>query len=190
MISVAPFINHLLAREDWALQQLLPHAGKVACIDTQMLQIRLRIAVDGYLEAVAPDASADVTIRIQASDVPLILQNRERAFSYVKIEGDADLANTISRLSEHLRWDAEADLSRVIGDIPAVHLVAGSKSLIANVQQAHQRLQHNLAEYLTEEKPVLVRPQLTRQLSQQVQQTRDDVERLMKRIERLERLRS
>ena len=71
---------------------------------------------------------ASVTIRIQPSDLALIMQNRERAFSYVKIEGDAEFANAISQLSKSLRWDAEHDLEKVFGPIAAVRLVSGSIS--------------------------------------------------------------
>jgi ubiquinone biosynthesis protein UbiJ len=41
----------------------------------------------------------------------------------VKIEGDVQLAAELGWLAENLRWDAEEDLSRLIGDAPA-HAVA------------------------------------------------------------------
>jgi ubiquinone biosynthesis protein UbiJ len=56
-----------------------------------------------------------VTISLKLADVPLMLQNRERAFSYVQIAGDAEFANAISSLSNSLRWEAEHDLEKVVG---------------------------------------------------------------------------
>jgi len=109
MISIAPFINHLLAQEKWARDKLLPHAGKIACIDVQMWQLRLKVSTDGLLEDIDALATPDVTIRIKPSDLPLMAQHSEKAFSYVKIEGDADFANTMSFLSQNLRWEAESD---------------------------------------------------------------------------------
>ena len=118
-------INHLLAQEAWARDALMRHAGKVAVIDTGHLAVRMRVARDGMLEAAGVDDAASVTIHVKLSDLPLIVQNRDRAFSYVRIEGDAEFANTISQLSKGLRWDAEHDLERVVGPIGAVRLAGG-----------------------------------------------------------------
>ncbi|MFX7996895.1 hypothetical protein ABTK59_20150, partial [Acinetobacter baumannii] len=85
---------------------LMAHAGKVACIDTGVMQLRLEVTGDGYLQEVPAEALANVTIRLKLSDLPLSAANRERAVSYVKLEGDADFANAISQLSQKLRWDA------------------------------------------------------------------------------------
>jgi ubiquinone biosynthesis protein UbiJ len=189
------FVNHLLAQEPWAVQQLQIHAGKVACIDVELYALRVQIASDGMLQMADLNQAhgsqfeqqAQVTIRLKMSDVPLIMQNRERAFSYVKIEGDADFANTISQLSKDLRWEFEEDLSHVVGDVAAVRLVAIGKNLIKVAQSTHQKLQENAAEYFLEENPMLVRPTEVRMFGEQVNKTRDDVERMMKRIEKLEK---
>jgi len=188
MISIAPFINHLLAQESWARDMLSAHAGKIACIDAQAIQLRLRAGADGLLESVAAGLPANVTIRVKLSDLPLIAQNRERAFSYVKIEGDADFANTISHLSQNLRWEAEADLSKLFGDVAAVRLVSGAKAIARTVHESSQKVQENLAEYFLEEQPMLVRPAAVTGFANEVNKMRDDVERLMKRIEKLEKV--
>ncbi|HWJ94079.1 MAG TPA: SCP2 sterol-binding domain-containing protein, partial [Telluria sp.] len=106
-------INHLLAQEAWARESLALHAGKEACIDTGHLQLRVRVARDGMLETSNADEPANVTIHVKLSDLPLIAQNRDRAFSYVRIEGDAEFANTISQLAKGLRWEAAHDLERL-----------------------------------------------------------------------------
>lgn len=187
--TFALFVNHLLAQEDWAKSKLQKHAGKTACIDVQAVVLRLKISADGMLAEADPVAPADVTIRLKVSDLPLIAQNRERAFSYVKVEGDADFANTISHLSQHLRWEAEEDLSKLFGDVAAVRMVSTAKSLIQTVQQTHQKIQENLAEYFLEENPMLVRPVAVQAFGTEVNKCRDDAERLIKRIEKLERSR-
>jgi len=156
MISSTPlvlFVNHLLAQEAWARQKLQAHAGKSACIDLQAMRLQVSVTADGMLENADARTEHQVTIRLQLADLPLIAQNRERAFSYVKIEGDADFANTISYLSQHLRWEVEDDLSKLFGDVAAVRMVAGSKSLFANLQRGHQALQENLAEVFSRREP-------------------------------------
>lgn len=165
------------------------HAGKVACIDAELFTLKLKVSADGMVEAAAADEPTDVRIIVKISDLPLIAQNRERAFSYVRVEGDAEFANTISQLSQTLRWEAEEDLSKLFGDIAAVRMVAAARSVVQTVKETHQKLQENLAEYFLEEKPMLVRPVAVTALGSEVNKIRDDVERLTKRIEKLERLR-
>lgn len=187
--TFALFVNHLLVQEDWAKSKLRQHAGKIACIDLQAFVLRLKISPDGMLEEADAAALASVTIRLKLGDLPLIAQDRERAFSYVKVEGDADFANTISHLSQHLRWEAEEDLSKLFGDVAAVRMVSTAKSLLQSAQQTHQKIQENLAEYFLEENPMLVRPAAVQAFGTEVNKCRDDVERLIKRIEKLERSR-
>lgn len=202
ILPIVLFINHLLAQESWAKHKLIPHAGKIARIDLQAFSIRLKVRPDGLVEeAVTVEPASDdgtspigkdtanVTIRIQLSDLPLIAQNRERAFSYVKIEGDADFANTISHVSQNLRWEAEEDLSKMFGDVAAVRMVAGAHSLVQTVKDTHQKIQENLAEYFLEENPMLVRPAAVSAMGSEINKLRDDAERLIKRLEKLERSR-
>jgi ubiquinone biosynthesis protein UbiJ len=137
------------------------------------------------VEAAAADEPQNVTIRVKLSDLPLILQNREHAFSYVQIEGDADFANTISQLSETLRWEAEEDLAKLVGDTAAVRLVNGARTALEVAKATQQKIVENVAEYFLEENPVLVRPQAVADFSSDVTRLRDDVERLAKRIEKL-----
>lgn len=179
-------INHLLAQEPWARQELQRHAGKIACIDAGSAALRLRVTADGYLEAAPVDEAARVTIRVKLSDLPLIAQNRERAFSYVQIEGDAEFANAISNLSKTLRWEAEHDLEKVIGPVAAVRAVSGAKAAFEAVKTGHQKLAENVAEFLLDEKQMLVRPETVQAYSADVARLRDDVERAAKRLAKLE----
>lgn len=178
-------INHLLAQEAWARAKLMPHAGKVAVLDGGVLAVRLKVSADGMVETAAADDIPTVTIRMQPSDLPLIMQNRERAFSYVKIEGDADFANTISQLSQSLRWEAEDDLSKVVGDIAATRIVSGVHTAVNTAKALHQSVTENIAEYFLEENPLLIRPQAVTGFTAEVTKLRDDVARLAKRIEKL-----
>jgi ubiquinone biosynthesis protein UbiJ len=181
-------LNHLLDQETWARAKLMPHAGKVAQFDVGLLSVRLRVASDGLLAAAPADDPVAVTIRIRAADLPLIAQDRTRAFSFVKIEGDADLANTISQISQSLRWEVADDLSRLVGDIAARRIVDGVGDTVETVRTTHRKFMENVAEYFLEENPMLIRPQAVTEFTADVTRIRDDVERLAKRIERIERL--
>jgi ubiquinone biosynthesis protein UbiJ len=132
------------------------------------------------------DEPPTVTIRLKLTDLPLIAQNRDRAFSYVQIEGDAEFANTISQLAKGLRWDAEHDLERVLGPIGATRLAGGARSAIGSATATGRKLAENLAEYLLEERLVLVKPAMLEEFTAEVTRLRDDAERTAKRIAKLE----
>ena len=185
-LSAVAVINHLLAQEDWARKALARHAGKAVCIDTGPLRLCLNVEPDGMFDAGDNAGSAAVTIRVKLADLPLIAQDRTRALSYVKIDGDAEFANTISQLANGLRWDAEHDLERVIGPIGARRLAAATRGAVLGASGAGRRLAENLAEFLAEERPVLVRPRQRDAFAADVVRLRDDVERSAKRIARLE----
>lgn len=184
-------VNHLLTQEPWAQRKLVAHAGKIAYIDTGAVVLKWQITPDGFLQAPVTETASvpvpNVTIRMKLSDLPLMAQNPERAFSFVNIEGDADFANVISQVGLGLRWDAEQDLSKLVGDIAATRLVSIAKSTLQTVQTTHKKLAENVAEYFLEENPLLVRPHAVSDFTQEVTTLRDDVERLIKRIERFER---
>jgi ubiquinone biosynthesis protein UbiJ len=91
-------------------------------------------------------------------------------------------------LSQELKWEAEADLSKIFGDIAAVRMVGGAKSMFKTAQQTHLKIQENLAEYFRR-KPHVGSSVAVQGFATEVNKTRDDVERLIKRIEKLERTR-
>ncbi|MDB5730006.1 MAG: sterol-binding protein, partial [Noviherbaspirillum sp.] len=182
---ISAAINHLLSHEPWAREKLAAHAGKVAAIDAGIVTVRLKAMHGGTVQVAVQNDIPDVTIRIKLSDLPLIAQNRERAFSYVNVEGDADFANTISQLANSLRWEVEEDLARFIGDIPATRIVTGARSVLGAARSTQRKLAENLSEYFLEEKPLLVRPHSVNEFADDVAKLRDDVERLGKRIAKL-----
>ena len=151
-----------------------------------MASLRLRVTADGLLEAAPAEAVASVTIRVKPTDLPLIVQDRARAFSYVRIEGDAEFANALSSLSQSLRWEAEVDLEKLVGPLAANRLAAGARDALKAVKSGHQKIAENVAEYLLDEKQLLVRPHAVEELSADVTRLRDDVERAAKRLAKLE----
>lgn len=186
MTPVMAAINHLLAQEAWARDALELHAGKEVLIDASGIALRMRVTRDGMVEASRSDEPANVTIRVRLADLPLIARNRERAFSYVKIEGDAEFANSISQLSKGLRWEAEHDLERLVGPIAAVRIAGAARSAVDGVKETHRKVTENLAEYFLEENPLLVRKEAVDGFADDVSGLRDDVERAAKRIEKIE----
>lgn len=178
-------LNHLLAQESWARARLLPHAGKVARCEIGPVTVLIQIDGDGLVSRPHAEAVPAVTIRIRAADLPLIARDRSRAVSYVRIEGDADLANALSQVAQSLRWDVADDLGRVIGDIAARRVVGAAEAALDTVRTTQRKFLENCAEYFLEENPMLVRPHAVSEFITDVTRIRDDVERTAKRIERL-----
>ena len=181
-------INHLLARQPALRERLRAYAGKVACIDLGLASLTMAVAADGLLETA--DAEPLVTIAVQPANVPLILSDMERAFSYVTIRGDADFARAISELAQQVRWDPEEELAPWIGDIAAVRVARTAKAFATSASSGARKLAENLAEYWLEENPMLMYRRAGDEFAAEVARLRDDVERLSKRIERLQRARA
>ena len=182
----AATINHLLSRQPALCRRLAAHAGKTACIDTGFMTLNLSVAADGLLQS-ATDEKPNVTIRLKLADVPRMLTEMERAFSYVAIEGDADFAKAISDVAMGLRWEAEEDLAPFVGDIAAVRIVKTARAAMSTAKSNAHNLAENIAEYLLEENPTLLRPEVADRFAMEVAILRDDTERLAKRIALLER---
>jgi ubiquinone biosynthesis protein UbiJ len=53
----------------------------------------------------------------------------------VRIEGDVQLAAEVNWLVDHLRWDVEDDLARLIGGVPAHTLAAGARRVAETLRR-------------------------------------------------------
>jgi ubiquinone biosynthesis protein UbiJ len=184
--SLIAAINHVLARQPALRDKLRTHAGKAACIDIGVARLDLAIAADGLLQLAASEPN--VTITIQPANLPRMLSDMDRAFSYVTISGDADFARTISELANELRWELEEELAPWVGDIAAVRIANAARQFFGMAKSTAQNLAENMAEYWLEENPTLLYRQAGEDFAADVARLRDDVERLSKRVEQIERL--
>ena len=129
----------------------------------------------------------DLLVALQPGALPLLAMRDPRALSDVRIAGNAELAATVQALFRELRWDPEEDLSRVVGDAAAHQIARGARAFADANRDAALRLGQNLAEYWTEENPLLARPADVAAFCADVDRLRDDVARLEKRLELLAR---
>jgi ubiquinone biosynthesis protein UbiJ len=104
-----------------------------------------------------------------------------------QIDGDGALAAAVTGVLAGLRWDVEEDLSVLVGDIAARRLVRGGAALLAWQSQVASRLARALAEYWTEEAPLIASRAALSAFAGEVDALRDDTERLSQRIDRLSR---
>lgn len=183
--------NHLLSQAGWARQRLQPHAGRTARLAlAPVAEIDFSVAADGHLAEWSGEEPPEVTLRLAVADLPrLLVDGLETAMRHVRIEGNAEFAEALGFVFRHLRWDAEEDLSHVFGDIAAHRLVEGGRKAAAEGKRSLERAGGNLAEYLTEESPLLVQRKALPGFAEDVVALRDAVARLDKRIGRLEKRR-
>lgn len=181
------FANHVLEPAPWAREKLRAHAGKTALFDVFPARLAIAVTADGNLQPAPPEALPAVTIRLTHLTMLGIFADGEEAWRKAEIAGDTDFAAAISMVASNLRWDVEEDLSRVVGDIAAHRMAQAGRAAAAWPKQAARSMAENAAEYLTEEKAVLVTPLQATEFMRGVDELRDAVERLDKRIERLSR---
>ena len=182
-------INHLLGQAIWAREKLAPFAGHSARINLPPFEAAFLIGEDGYVSAPiladSTETEPEVSISLPAATPLLALQGKDAVMRAARIEGSAEFAEALGFVIRNLRWDAEEDLSKVVGDIAAHRIVAGTREFASWQRQAAQNLAENLAEYFTEEQPLIARRNDIADFSTGIDRLRDDVARLEKRVQRL-----
>jgi ubiquinone biosynthesis protein UbiJ len=177
-------LNRLLEAEPWARERLAPFAGMTVELRAPPLpRLSFVILPGGTLEAGGQDPALTVTLRPAA--LPALMQSEEHFVRSVAVAGDERLAAAVMTLLRHLRWDAEEDLSKLLGDVAAHRLVGLARGLAAWQADAARRLAGTLADYAVEEKRLLVSKADFETFASDVSRLRDAVERLEKRARRL-----
>jgi ubiquinone biosynthesis accessory factor UbiJ len=183
-------INHVLAAEPWAREQLAQHAHKTVLIQMPFGHLYFQIDTEGFLTAIqeleSPSLALEITTDALGKLTTSLGNLREQAFKAVKITGDADLAQLIGRLASQVRWEYEEDLARVMGDAPANFAVRQGKKFLAASRSAVEDLLDNVVEYVSEEKKVLLNKRDFMLRKSELNDLRDSVDRLEKRIQLLE----
>ena len=180
-----PLLNHLLEREDWARQRLKPYSAQTVHIEGGPVKLTMTVDELGAFRPGAPDEMAAVTITLP-SDAPFrMLSDPSSIFGAARITGAASFAETLAFVFRNLRWDYEADLAGIIGDIPAHRVSRLLAEGVAWQRSAAMRLGLNAAEFATEESGLVTSARDLTRFGREVDQLRDDAARLEKRISRL-----
>ena len=113
-------INHVLKSAPLAMERLSRHAGRTAAFHVGPMTLAFTVQTTGEVTSAVSGATRDLDVRISPFLLPRLALNDEAAYREIEMQGDMELANEISFIARNLTWDVEEDLSRVIGDIPAV----------------------------------------------------------------------
>jgi ubiquinone biosynthesis protein UbiJ len=178
-------LNHLLAREPWAREKLAPFAGRSARIGAGPFAVALAVADGGMLAAA--QGEPDVSVAVAMDSLPAMLLDPGAAMRKVRLAGDAEFAQALAFVLTNLKPDAEEELSRFVGDAAAVRIVDTVRAVLAQVRVGGERLAQTTADYFVAENPLLAARAEVEEFGRAVTALRDDVARLEKRLERIER---
>ena len=192
----------LLRLVDGALNRLLSldsaAAGAIAGLEGRKIALQLKpwpapmqiAVVDGRL--VASDAQAP-DLAVSATPGALLALAAERGgfelpAGRIDISGDADLARRVQKLVSQLDPDWDRPFAQFFGEVAGHQIAKGLRGALAWGRATAKAMVQNSAEYLREESRDLVAPGEMADFVDEVDRTRDDVERLEARIERLARV--
>ena len=185
-LPVVAFLNHLLEAAPWARERLMPFAGRTWRVELAPLpDLAFVVRADGMLDA-SDSIEPHLVVTLTPAALPALARRDESLLRDMTFAGDAELAAALQYLALHLEWDVEEDLSRVVGDVAAHRIAGGARDFIAWQKEAAVRLGQNFAEYLTEEAGVIAPQAAVSGFARAVDDLRDAVESLEKRIAHLE----
>ncbi len=177
-----PLLNHLLTQEAWARQRLMPYSGQAATIEGGPVKLTMTVDESGGFRPSGTEEEATVIISLP-DDAPFkMLVDPSSIFGSARLSGAANFAETLAFVFRNLRWDYEADLAGIIGDVPGRRLARMLTDGAAWHRSLAQRLGQNAAEYATEESGLVSSGRDIVQFGRAVDELRNDVARLEKRI--------
>jgi len=127
---VVLLLNHVLQQEPMAVERLLRKKGQVALIECAPIAMKLVVTPAGLLDQAAADTEPDLSLRVLDSHPFNLAQTLLRGDKpRMEISGDVMLAAEVNWLVDHVRWDVEEDLSRIVGDVAAHTMMQGMRGL-------------------------------------------------------------
>ncbi|MBT0569665.1 hypothetical protein KIK84_04965 [Curvibacter sp. CHRR-16] len=129
-------LNHILQQEPQAMERLRRQQGHAVLFQWQQFTLYCKATPAGLLDLAAPTDKPALTLTILAeSAVELVQHAVQGSKPPVRIEGDVQLAAEMNWLTQHVRWDVEEDLARVLGDVQAHQLVRAARWVAQALQQ-------------------------------------------------------
>lgn len=183
--TAAAILNHLLAQSGWALQRLAPYSSMAVRFNLFPFSFACVIQPDGSLRAAAPDAVESAAFTVLPSLLPRLALGDESALEGIQHSGDERLVGEVFFLARNLRWDATEDLSRLTGDMAAERIARLASGAQHRVHASALNFLEALAEYWTEERPLIAKPLPVHEFARQVAALQEQLERMEQRVHKL-----
>jgi ubiquinone biosynthesis protein UbiJ len=129
-------LNHILQQEKEATDRLARQKGRVVLFQWRHIHFKLQVTPAGLLDLASPGQTSDLTLAVmEESPVALVQAALMGNKPAVRIEGDVQLAAEVNWLVDHVRWDVEEDLARILGDAPAHALGQAARRAVEALRQ-------------------------------------------------------
>jgi ubiquinone biosynthesis protein UbiJ len=180
-------INHLIEQEKWARDLLLRHDKKIVAVELPLGGFRVLIQ-DGLLQDAKPELKeSSVSLEIsQDAFWAFVKDGKDAAMKFVRISGDVDLAADLNRLFADLRWEAEEDLSKLIGDAPSRRIITESKKVFTQANKAVEDLKSGLRDFFVNERNLLLGANQFHDFKSEIRLLRDQLDRAEKKLNHIE----
>ncbi len=125
------FLNHVLQQEPEAQQRLVRQQGRVVQFKWRQVTVSLVATPAGLLDLAPVGAAPELTLTLtDESPLELARATLRGDKPAVRIVGDVQLAAEVNWLADHVRWDVEDDLARIVGPVPA-HAIGSAARRVA-----------------------------------------------------------
>jgi ubiquinone biosynthesis protein UbiJ len=129
-------LNHVLQQEPEAQARLKRQAGRLVEAHWRNFSVRLVATPAGLLDLGPAAQAADLTLTVTEESPWALAQSALRGEKPgVRIAGDVQLAAEVQWLVDHVRWDLEEDLARIVGDAPAHAMGSMARRMADAVRQ-------------------------------------------------------
>jgi ubiquinone biosynthesis protein UbiJ len=129
-------LNHVLQQEPEAQARLKRQTGRLVEAHWRQFSVRLVATPAGLLDLGPVTQMPDLTLTLtEASPFSLAQSALRGEKPPVRIAGDVQLAAEVQWLVDHVRWDLEEDLSRVIGDAPAHAMGEAGRAMVKALRE-------------------------------------------------------
>jgi ubiquinone biosynthesis accessory factor UbiJ len=155
LARVTLVLNHVIASEPEAMAKLRPYVGRSirlvwlgrpAWLPAWLPlppEAQWQVSAAGLLDLLPGDAGAaeEGGLRVALDGRALLDWGLAPAGAAagtappLDVQGDAGFAGALSWLAQHLRWDIEDDLARVVGDRPARALAQAGQALVGGLRR-------------------------------------------------------
>ena len=180
-------INHVIEQEKWARDLLLSREDQIIAISLPVGNFQLVIQ-NGLLTNTSDNTGlAAVSLEISQEAIWAFLrEGKSGAMKFVRISGDVDFAADLNRLAADLKWEAEEDLAKLIGDAPSRRILLESKKLFQQASLAVDDFKLGLRDYLVNEKNTLLGAQQFNEFKSEIRLLRYQLDRTEKKIIQLD----
>lgn len=179
-------MNSFLTLHSGKHQILEMHAGKTLHINFKDLNMDLFLIIHPekiHVHSVFPDTPDTI---VSGSIFDFIKQlNSEALSNDISVEGDVDLAHDIMRLFKYMDFNWEEYSAFFVGDLPTHHLSNFVRRCKNAVSRISSRSIEDAVDFIQEEQRFLPTKEQVEDFCEDIQELRNNIDRLEARLNRL-----